>query len=117
MFVLPTSIAPASMSRCTAGAVAVARYEKAGQAAVVCMPATSMLSLTANGTPASGSDESTVRARSSARSSSTSEIQIGRSPFGANPPEDVFHNLLGTALTAPVALSKVRYRPDGARPA
>src|SRR5688572_28188114 len=44
------------------------------------MPATSMLSLTANGTPASGSDGSISRARRTAASRSASAIQTGASP-------------------------------------
>ena len=54
MFVLPTSSAPASSNRATAGAVTVAVYAKDGQPAVVLRPATSMLSFTAKGTPQSG---------------------------------------------------------------
>ena len=52
--VLPTSTAPASRSFCTAGAVLSGTYEKEEQAAVVGIPATSMLSFTAKGNPASG---------------------------------------------------------------
>ncbi len=51
MLVLPTTSAPASVSRCTTVADTRATREKAGQAAVVGKPATSMLSLTANGIP------------------------------------------------------------------
>src|ERR1051325_9199618 len=44
------------------------------------MPATSMLSFTANGTPASGSDWSTSRARRTAASRSASAIHTGLNP-------------------------------------
>ncbi len=49
--VLPTGIAPAARSRATQVASAFGVQAKAGQAAVVGRPATSMLSLTAKGTP------------------------------------------------------------------
>ena len=49
--VLPSAIAPASTSACTTGDDAAGEYANSGQAAVVGCPATSMLSLTANGMP------------------------------------------------------------------
>ncbi len=50
---MPISTAPAACSRWTTGAVCAGLYAKAGQPAVVGRPATSMLSFTAKGTPAS----------------------------------------------------------------
>ena len=50
-FVFPTTIAPASSSRRTQCASRSGCRVNAGQPAVVGRPATSMLSLTANGTP------------------------------------------------------------------
>ena len=50
-FVLPTTMAPAARKRATTGASHSATYEYAGHAAVVGQPATSMMSLTAKGTP------------------------------------------------------------------
>jgi hypothetical protein len=85
-FVLPTTIAPAPRSRATAVASASGRYPNAGQAAVVGKPATSMLSLTATSTPASGSRSpaatrsSTADASAATSSTSRRAIQIsGRS--------------------------------------
>ncbi len=52
-------MAPAASRRCTTGAVRAATYANDGHAAVVCIPSTSMLSFTANGTPASGRAGST----------------------------------------------------------
>ena len=49
--VLPTTIAPASRTRCTAVADSSGTWANSGQALVVGRPATSMLSLTAIGTP------------------------------------------------------------------
>src|SRR5580658_9851493 len=49
--VLPATMAPASRSRRTTVASDVGMYANCGQAAVVGHPATSMLSLTAKGTP------------------------------------------------------------------
>ena len=48
---LPISMAPASSSRWTTGAVRSATYAYPGQASVVGQPATSMLSFTPNGMP------------------------------------------------------------------
>src|SRR4051794_8296048 len=66
MFVLPTGTAPASSSRRTAVAERAAGSVRAGQAAVVGIPATSMLSLTANGSPASGPSSAGASAATSA---------------------------------------------------
>ena len=49
--VLPTTIAPAARSRATTSASTSGTYAAPGHAAVVGTPATSMLSLTTNGTP------------------------------------------------------------------
>ena len=54
MFVLATGTAPAATRSATTCAWAVAGSVRTGQAAVVGSPATSMLSFTANGNPASG---------------------------------------------------------------
>jgi hypothetical protein len=51
MFTLPTHMQPALMSAVTAGALVCGVYENAGQAAVVGMPDTSMLSFTAKNDP------------------------------------------------------------------
>src|SRR4051794_9780420 len=82
MFVLPTSRAPASSSRRTTVADRAAGSVRAGQAAVVGIPATSMLSFTANGSPASG--PSAAGASAAAPASSSSRMNAGWSePAGA----------------------------------
>ena len=70
---LPTRIAPASRNRATTSASSVGTYAAPGHAAVVGTPATSMLSLTTNGTPNSGSDAGSTpaSAATSARARST----------------------------------------------
>ena len=82
MFVLPTSIAPASRSSRTTVAVSEGVYAKPGQPAVVGTPATSMLSFTANGIPYSGSDgsaSSSLAALARSSSSQMREIHTGAS--------------------------------------
>ena len=87
--VLPTKIAPASSRRRTTVAVASGLYAKAGHAAVVGRPATSMLSLIANGTPksdgrASGSHRSSIAAaRACSAAASKREIQTPSPPRAA----------------------------------
>src|SRR5882724_1525354 len=84
-FVLPATIAPASTSRRTTGALRSGAYAKSGQPAVVGSPATSMLSLTANSIPASGSPGSISPAR--ACSSSAVKVLI-QTPSAAGLPRN-----------------------------
>ena len=80
MFVLPIGTAPAAIRRSTTNALAPGTYANAGHAAVVGVPARSMLSLIANGIPYSGSSGETSRSRASHAliwRHATSEIQAG----------------------------------------
>jgi hypothetical protein len=56
MLVLPRHSAPAASKRSTVSALFFGRYANSGHAAVVGMPATSMLSFTPNGMPHSGGE-------------------------------------------------------------
>lgn len=72
-FVAPSTTHPAARSRATAGASAAGVNAKSGQAAVVGMPATSMLFFTARVRPASGrSSPAATRASTAAASASAS---------------------------------------------
>ncbi len=74
---MPSATAPAARRRATAGASASGRYAYEGQPAVVGSPATSMLPLTANTVPASGS-RSPAAVRASTAAASASATARGR---------------------------------------
>ena len=80
-------MAPASSSRRTAAASSSGVSAKAGQAAVVGIPATSMLSFTAKGIPYSGSDSPASRRRvtssARARASGSGTLEIHTAPSAA----------------------------------
>src|SRR5918995_1297737 len=81
MLVLPIGTGLASTRRATAAAsVPAGRPASAGQAAVVGVPARSMLSLTANGSPASGAPGSTAAAAAATSYGGSRSVHAGWSP-------------------------------------